>query len=120
LVSTPTNSHGDIFVRDLAGGTTTLVSVNSSGSAGGNDTSDEPDISDDGNIIAYRSFATDLIGGFVDGNGVSADVFARDRTTNNTSLVSVNSGNGSTGGNNDSSVPVVSGDGSRVVFQSLA
>jgi hypothetical protein len=124
LVSTPTNTKGNIFLRDLAAGTTTLVSVNSSGSAGGNDDSDEPDISDDGNIIAYHSFATNLVGGFVDANNVNgvsnADVFARNRTTNTTLLVSVNSGNGSTGGNNDSSAPVVSGDGSRVVFQSLA
>jgi Calx-beta domain/Domain of unknown function (DUF4214)/WD40-like Beta Propeller Repeat len=120
LVGAPTGGRGDIFLRDLVAGTTTLVSVNSSGNAGGNDTSEEPDLSDDGNIIAYRSFATDLVGGFLDANSSGGDVFARNRTTNTTLLVSVNTGNGSTGGNNDSDLPLVSGDGSRVVFQSLA
>src|SRR5205823_3436071 len=37
LVGTPTNSQQNIFLRDLVAGTTTLVSVNSSGTAGGND-----------------------------------------------------------------------------------
>lgn len=120
LVSTPTGGVSNIFVRDLVAGTTTLVSVNSAGNAGSNDFSDQPDISDDGNIIAYRSNATDLVGGFADANGGNSDLFARNRTTNTTVLVSVNRGNGSTGGNGFSDTPVVSGDGSRVVFRSGA
>src|SRR6185369_4164040 len=93
LVNTPTGGVSNVFVRDLVAGTTTLVSVNSSGTSGGNDFSDQIDISDDGNVIAYRSNATDLVGGFVDANGGNGDVFARNRTTNTTFLVSVNSGN---------------------------
>ena len=120
LVSTPTGGVSNIFLRDLVAGTTTLVSVNTSGSSGGNDFSDQPDISDDGNIIAYLSAATDLVGGFADANGGNSDLFARNRTTNTTFLVSVNSGNGSTGGNGLSDTPVVSGDGSRIVFRSTA
>jgi hypothetical protein len=36
LVANDTNGTGDVFVRDLKTGTTTLVSVNSAGTASGN------------------------------------------------------------------------------------
>jgi hypothetical protein len=122
LVAAPTTGFGDVFVRDLSAGVTTLVSINQSGTSGGNSTSFQPTVSDDGNRIAFTSFATDLVSLSTTGFG---DVFVRDLSSGTTMLVSVN--NAGTGGGNSSSGseffsnPVVlSADGARVVFRSFA
>jgi hypothetical protein len=73
LVATDTNGDYDVFVRDLQTGTTTLVSVNSTGTDSGNDESGNPVISADGRYVAFKSYASDLVA--TDTNGES-DVFA--------------------------------------------
>ena len=92
LVSLPTNGHQNVFVRDLTTGVTSLVSVNASGTAGGDNDSDPSfDVSGavamtpDGTHIVFVSTADDLLAG--DNNGQS-DVFVRDLTTGTTRLVS--------------------------------
>lgn len=112
---TDTNGTEDVFVRDTTSGATKLVSAAISGTTG-NGTSDQPAISADGRFVAFRSHATDL--GTVDNNN-SADVFIWERTTGNIVLASTNS-DGDDGGNGDSSVPSISGDGSIVAFVSDA
>lgn len=74
LVPGDTNGLWDVFVRDTALGTTTLVSVRADGSQsnGQNGTSRKPTISDDGKIIAFSSSASNLVPG--DTNG-KTDVF---------------------------------------------
>ena len=64
LFSTDTGGSSQVYVRDIVDGTTRLVS-RATGAAGivGNDSSDEPSISDDGDVIAFSSFATNLGGG---------------------------------------------------------
>ncbi|MEU3351753.1 hypothetical protein [Streptomyces sp. NPDC037389] len=57
-----TNGYSQVYVRDLAKGTTKRVSVNGAG-APGNDSSAEPVISADGSRIGFRSKATDLAPG---------------------------------------------------------
>lgn len=122
LVAT-TDANGasrDVFVRNLTAGTTTLVSINSAGTASGNGTSGEPSISADGNRIAFESEATDLVPGFVDGNAAGLkDVFVRDLGAGTTTLVSINSA-GTASGNGESGVPAISEDGSHVAYQSAA
>src|SRR5262249_41868106 len=55
------NQHAfDVFVRDRQTGTTRCVSLNSSGSATGNDASYNPQISADGRYVVFESRATDL------------------------------------------------------------
>ena len=54
-------SGEDVFLRDLQTNITSLASPNSGGTASGNDTSDNPAISGDGNTMAYLSAATDLV-----------------------------------------------------------
>lgn len=73
LVAGDTNDMFDIFVRDTVAGTTTRASV---GPAGGqsNYGSWSPRISADGRVVAFLSYATNLVAG--DTNGV-ADVFVR-------------------------------------------
>jgi hypothetical protein len=59
LVSPDNNPADDIFVRDTVGGTTVMVSVNTSGvQANGNCL--EPSITDDGRYIVFKSTATNL------------------------------------------------------------
>jgi len=106
----------DVFVRDLAVGTTRLASVQASGRGGGNGNSIEPSVSSNGQFIAFQSDAGNLVGN--DGNG-TGDVFLRDVTAGTTALVSVNAA-GTDSGNGPSSHPRVSADGRFVVFESLA
>jgi hypothetical protein len=129
----------DVFVRDLCvsngspvlGCTpaTTLVSVNSAGTAGANNNSLEAAISADGRFVAFTSESTDLIAGLVKGNGLEDDVYVRDLCVSDgnpvpgctpaTELVSVN-GNGTATGNADSNGPSISADGRFVAFTSLS
>lgn len=50
----------DVFVRDLAAGTTRLLSKSSAGVAG-NSSSDQPSISPNGRYVAFRSFSSNLV-----------------------------------------------------------
>jgi hypothetical protein len=101
-------------VRDLQAGTTTRVSVDTTG-GDPDGASDDPSISGDGRYVALTSFASDLVPG--DGNS-ARDIFVRDRQTNTTTRVSVDA----TGGDPDSSSfdSKISGDGRHVVFESFA
>ena len=75
----------DVFVRDMATGTTTRVSVDTTG---GDPDSDSlyPAISASGRYIAFQSFARDLVAD--DGNR-TWDVFVRDVVAGTTTRVSV-------------------------------
>ena len=119
LISVPDANLGlDVFVCDLSLGTTTLVSVNTSGTASGDDSSNIGDISDDGSLVAFISGASDLVPGGVDGNGAE-DVFVRNLTTETTTVLSVNTGGNTATG--DSSLSPGSISGTRfVVFHSSA
>ena len=114
LVSGDANGVMDVFVHDRNTGATTRVSVDSAG-AEGNGGSDDPAISADGRFVAFASDATNLVGG--DANGYR-DVFVHDRTTGDTTLVSVDSA-GNQGGSH-SYEPTISADGRFVSFMSLS
>jgi hypothetical protein len=109
-------SLDDVFVRDLKTGTTTLVSVNLAGTAGGNGDSIFPRISQDGRFVGFTSFAADLAPN--DGGG-STRVFLRDLKKGTTALVSVNSA-GTGNGNAGSGEPAISAGGRFVAFNSSA
>ena len=114
LVSGDTNAVADVFVQDLLTGTTTRVSVDSSG-AQANGESDSPSISGDGRYVAFRSIASNLVSG--DTNG-TYDIFVRDLQTGTTTRVSVDSSG--TQGHNHSHDPSISADGRHIAFQSYA
>jgi Tol biopolymer transport system component len=109
LVPGDTNDSGDVFLRDLKTGRTTLVSVGRDGQA--DLTSWEPEISADGRHVAFTSSATNLVAG--DTNDTQ-DVFVRDLGTRQIERVSVTSD----GHQLDifSLGPAISGDGSVVAF----
>src|SRR5439155_286011 len=106
----------DVFVRDFKTGTTTLVSVNSAGTASGNGLSEIPVISANGRFVAFLSVADDLV---PNDSNHTFDVFVRDLKTGTTTLVSVNSA-GAGSGNRPSFSPAISADGRLVAFESLA
>jgi Tol biopolymer transport system component len=78
----------DVFARDMSTGITYLVSVNSAGTASGNNNSYGPVISANGTVVAFVSDASDLQ--TLSDINFSRDVFARDLTSGTTYLVSVN------------------------------
>ncbi|HXQ74816.1 MAG TPA: Calx-beta domain-containing protein [Pyrinomonadaceae bacterium] len=103
------NGRKDVFYRDLQG-VTTLVSVNLSGTGGGNGDSQNPAISADGRYVAFESRAGNLVAN--DSNN-SLDVFVRDMQTGITTLVSINTfGTGS--GNGESFRPTISANGQGI------
>lgn len=109
----PNGELRNVFVRDLARGTTRRISRTNRGDPNG--PSYLPAISEDGRWIAFVSNATDLVTG--DENALS-DVFLHDRHTSKTSLVS-RSASGEPA-NGASSRPAISANGQHVAFESDA
>lgn len=114
LVAGDSNGSSDVFVRSLAGRTTTRASLTDA-DAQSTGTATQPAISGDGRFVAFTSTGSDLVVG--DTNGV-ADVFVRDRVAGTTERVSV--ATGGTQGSGRSSEPAVSADGRYVSFTSEA
>ncbi|MEK6719993.1 MAG: PA14 domain-containing protein [Chloroflexota bacterium] len=114
LVSGDANAQQDIFRKDTVTGTTILISVSTAG-AQGNALSDDPQISDDGNRIAFHSDATTLVSG--DSN-VQRDAFLRDVAAGTTVRVSLSTAGAQ--GNGRSAEVALSGDGTAVAFESDA
>jgi len=114
LVAGDTNNWQDAFVRDVTAGVTTRVSVSSLG-VQANNRSVRPCVSHDGMKVVFSSSADNLVPN--DGNG-KADIFLHDRANATTIRVSVN--DAGWGGNGTSGDPEISGDGTKVVFDSLA
>ncbi len=119
LVAGDANGVGDVFVRDLVSGTTTLVSRASTATgAPGDASSFVPSISADGRQVAFVSAADNLV--LEDDKAVS-DVFVRDLLANTTTLVSRASGPAGAPGDRDSdSNLAISADGRHVAFRSSA
>ncbi len=103
-----TNTRDDIFIFDRDTGVTTLAShIPGNAASTANSYSYSPSISADGNVVAYRSAASNLVAAQVDANSFQ-DVFAFNRTTGNNVLVSHVLGQPATAGNG------ASGDSPRV------
>ena len=114
LVPGDTNNLDDVFVRDLVAGTTVRVSVATGGAqvTDGNAQSDMA-ISDDGQVVAFRSNSSQLVPGDTNGQW---DIFVHDITSGTTTRVSVSSGGAQ--GLDGSFNPILSGDGRWVAFSS--
>ncbi|MEG4116648.1 calcium-binding protein [Microcoleus sp. N9_B4] len=114
LVAEDTNNTSDIFLHDRLTGNTARISVDSTGKEGDR-ASLNPSLSANGRFIAFESNSTNLVPG--DTNNTS-DIFVRDRLTNITTRISVNSTGNQ--GNIGSFNPSISADGRFVAFDSLA
>jgi Tol biopolymer transport system component len=116
LTGNDANLHSDIYISDRLSNTVVLASLNLDETASGNGGSASPLISPDGRYVIFASQASDLVAN--DTNGFT-DVYLRDLGAGTTMLVSVNfSGTGS--GNGLSANPVLSADGSAVIFESYS
>ncbi|MBC8404493.1 MAG: PD40 domain-containing protein [Planctomycetes bacterium] len=115
LVIADANGVYDQFVHDLQTGITTRVSLSSTGIEANGSVHNECAISADGQIVAFASFADNLVSG--DSNG-KWDVFTHNRSNGATTRVSVHTLG--TQGNWDSFFPRLSADGRYVVYQSSA
>ncbi len=124
LVPVDANGTWDVFVRDLQTGTTTLVSVNATGTGSGNEQSGVTGslsiptyaISGDGRFVSFSSEASDLAAN--DTNGLE-DIFVRDLQAGTTSLVTISAA-GTASGNGASIFSSITLDGSTVSFRSNA
>ena len=105
----------NVFLRDRASNTTTLVSVNLQGTGGGSDDALPVAISTNGQFALFESSAGNLVAN--DTNN-AVDVFLRDVVSGTTTLVSVSTNGGC--GNGDSRHASMSADGSRIAFVSDA
>ena len=115
LVEGDNNGKKDIFLFNRNTGETTLISVAADGSpADGN--SFNPDISGDGQFIAFSSDATNLVAN--DTNALR-DVFVRDHHNNHTDLVS-STAKDKQAYFGDSDNPSISEHGNKVAFDSAA
>lgn len=101
LVPADTNGTSDVFVRDMAAGTTRRVSVSSTGTQA-NGHSWRPTITADGRRIAFESTATNLTPA-----GATGGAFVRDMATSKTRQVA-----------DGSWAPAISADGRRIAFSS--
>ena len=114
--------HNNVFVRNLATSTTTLASQSAAGGSSANgDVVGTPILSPDGNYVAFLSDATNLVPGFVTGNGGQYDLYIRDLQQNTTKLVTVNlSGTAGANANEYNDHVQFSGDSSTLFFDSPA
>ncbi|NOX91553.1 MAG: hypothetical protein GXP18_03620 [Gammaproteobacteria bacterium] len=115
LVANDNNGQLDIFVRDLATGTTELISTAHDGSQA-DSISAYPGISANGRYVSFNSMATNLVTG---GNPQGLATFLRDRITNITEMVDAPY-DGTAANNFSFGNSTVSADGRYVVFPSSA
>jgi Tol biopolymer transport system component len=116
LVPDGNGQQQDVFLKDMATGVTSIASITGSGAAGVGGSSSRPDISEDGNTIAYSSDATNLVPG--DRNG-QEDCFVTSRA-NLRSVRLVSLGSGGQALNGPSYRCQLSANGSMMVFASFA
>lgn len=120
LVAQETSYGSDIFVRDVALGTTRLVSVAADG-GGADSPSQTPAISGNGRYVVFQSYANNLV---ADDANYLPDVFVRDLQNHTTTRVSVAADGGAanswSGSYDASGTPAISADGRYVAFVSYA
>lgn len=108
----------NVFRRDRTTGSNTLVSANSAGTGVGGS---RPALSQDGNRLAFHSFAADIVAG--DGNGLW-DIFVHDHASATRTRVSLTDGGGERNQGTESAsrvvAPAISGNGQFVAFATTA
>ncbi|MDX2087992.1 MAG: hypothetical protein SFX73_09085 [Kofleriaceae bacterium] len=104
----------DVFLRTTATGAITLISQSTAG-VQANESSWVPYLSADKRLVAFQSYATNLVAN--DTNGMN-DIFLRDLDASTTTLIS--RGMGGVPANGPSENPKLSADGRYILFVSAA
>lgn len=112
--------HTNVFLWERSTGAITLASRAGSPAVGGDANSDVGTVSEDGNLVAFMSFASDLVTGQVDPGTPEpdSDVFLFDRTTGQTTLVSHVLGKPAGAVGSYSQLPALTRDGRYTVWSS--
>ncbi len=114
-------SETDIFRYDVATGTVTLASRSlSAANQGANGESRRARVDTNGGRVLFESQASDLVAGFVDGNGAEHDLFAFDSATASVSLLNRAAGSATTSANQGTGEQLLSETGTSVLFASEA
>ncbi len=112
----------NVYVRDRSPGAsaTTLISLNAAGSSDGDDSSVAAWISQDGSMVAFISYASDLDAGVLDGNSLG-DVYLRNWQSGSatTRLISRRDSVAESGNGAPANLQL-SDDGSRLTYNSSA
>lgn len=113
----PANSYDTyhVYVHDRETDITERVSISSDG-VEGSGLSMDPAISDDGRFVTYMSFAFNLT--VEEELNERSDIYVYDRGTRATDKITIAHDGGAADG--DSLLPDISGDGSVVVFETIA
>ncbi len=114
LVSGDTNAKTDIFVRDLAAGTTSRVNLTAAGGQAERG-SDSPSISGDGTIVSFQSSARTLISGDTNNRN---DIYAVKLADGTVWRVSVAADGSQAADVSDN--PAITQNGKTIAFQSMA
>lgn len=120
LESSDTGGFIDVYIRNrrLMSADTRLVSLNTTGAAGGNGNSSDAQISGDGKYVVFESLATNLVSN--DNNSIK-DIFVRNLLSSMTARLNIRfDGSESTFPINTAyqHLPVISQDGRYISFQS--
>jgi pimeloyl-ACP methyl ester carboxylesterase len=120
MVAGDTNNAGDVFVRDMVTGTTSVASSSASGEIGDRGSTlsvrvGANPISDDGRYVVFSSTSTNLMPGPINNVG---HVYRKDLVSGEVIRASIN--NAGNPGDDFSGNAVISGDGNVVAFVSLA
>jgi len=117
-------AFSNVFVYDNqagGGGAVRLISgIDGSPTDSATGFSDSPALSMDGEEVAFRSDAPDLVSGQVNGQGSTSNIFLFNQEAGTVTLVSYAAGSATTTAAGDSVAPGINGDGDLVVFVSTA
>lgn len=106
-----------VFSKNITTGEIKLASSShNTTTTSGNNTSDSSSISDDGNLVVFQSTATNLSAT----TSANKQVFLKNFSDNSVKLLSSTDSTVTNQGNNESTEPVISNDGLKVVFTSKA
>lgn len=108
----PIGPSTNVYLRDLDSGEIERISLAVDGVSAPNGRSASPHLSADGRMVAFTSYASDLVAGDMDDNN-RRHIFVRDRQTSDTVKITQ-------GANQSSQSPRLSADGRNVLFLSTA
>jgi VCBS repeat-containing protein len=115
LAAGATNTHSQIFVKNLQSGAITVASTDASGNEANND-SLYPMFSPDGSKLAFNSISTNLVPNVPSFN---SEVYAKDLASGAITLVSTDA-NGVPANGNSTQLGAFSPDSTKIAFQSAS